>query len=196
MRTKLRLDLNEVQKQIEDIEDQMRSDKSSETIDRHKKLIEYEKKLKDQYEKIAGITIDQASQLEEKKMVAPFVATPSEARVTKIFGFIAGLLLFNGFYNLTIHAYEGYSPTDYLDYLNGNANAVTSFSTLAAGWDYESSSYLIAGPLVGGIALLLIGLIFSRSGSKLFKFMEIVGISIPVGFLFYLMLDGSTSADV
>ena len=120
LRTKLRLDLNEVQKQIEDIEDQMGSDKSSDTIERHKKLVEYEKKLKDQYEKIAGITIDQASSLDEKAIKS--LISQSESFISRLLGLIAGLLLFNGFYNLTIHSYEGLDPMDYLDYLSGQHN--------------------------------------------------------------------------
>ncbi len=194
LRTKLRLDLNEVQKQIEEIEDQMGSDKSSDTIERHKRLVEYEKKLKDQYEKIAGITIDQASSLDEKA-IAAIISRP-ESFMSRFFGFIAGLLLFNGFYNLTIHSYVGLDVIDYFDYLGGTVNSVSTFTIFATELKYDSSTNFIAIPLVAAIALLFISLILSNSGSRLYKLFQLIGISLPVGFLLYLIVYQEDAAEV
>lgn len=194
LRTKLRLDLNEVQKQIEEIEDQMRSDKSADTIERHKKLVEYEKKLKDQYEKIAGITIDQASSLDEKTIAT--LISRSENKFSKFLGFISGFLLFFGFYNLTIHSYEGFDPMDYFDYLGGNGTSVSSFDVLSSGILYDSSTNLIVYPLVLGIALILIGLVFSSSGSKLYKLIQFVGVALPILYILSLFILEDTIPEV
>ncbi|MFV2014849.1 MAG: hypothetical protein ACC656_05450 [Candidatus Heimdallarchaeota archaeon] len=194
LRTKLRLDLNEVQKQIEDIEDQMRSDKSSDTIERHKKLIEYEKKLKDQYEKIAGITIDQASTLDEKKIAV--LIQRDETKLSKIPGFFAGFLLFFGFYNLTIHSYVGFDPMDYFDYLSGNGKSVASFNAMSSSFLYDSSTNLIVYPLIAGILLSLIGLVFSKAGSKLYKLMQFLGVTLPILLILSFIMLEDTSQDV
>ncbi|OLS21555.1 MAG: hypothetical protein HeimC2_33120 [Candidatus Heimdallarchaeota archaeon LC_2] len=194
LRTKLRLDLNEVQKQIEDIEDQMGSDKSSDTIERHKKLVEYEKKLKDQYEKIAGITIDQASSLDEKAIKS--LISQSESFISRLLGLIAGLLLFNGFYNLTIHSYEGLDPMDYLDYLSGEGQSVSPFLNFAGQLKFDSTTNFIAIPLIAGITLLLLSILFSKSGSKFYKLFQLLGISIPISYFFYLIIYQSNAIDV
>lgn len=194
LRTKLRLDLNEVQKQIEDIEDQMRSDKSSETIERHKKLVEYEKKLKDQYEKIAGITIDQASSLDERKVAV--MIHRDENKFSKFIGFVAGFALFFGIYNLTLHSFVGFEVTDYFDYLSGTGVSVSSFNLMASSILYESSLNLIVYPLAVGVALMLIGLVFSSSGSRLYKFMQFAGVSIPILYLLSFLVLEDTAAEV
>ncbi|MCE7735473.1 MAG: hypothetical protein GPJ54_11385 [Candidatus Heimdallarchaeota archaeon] len=194
LRTKLRLDLNEVQKQIEEIEDQMRSDKSADTIERHKKLVEYEKKLKDQYEKIAGITIDQASSLDQKTVAA--LTSRDENKFSKLLGIVSGFLLFFGFYNLVIHSYVGFDPMDYFDYLGGTGTSVSSFDTFSSGILFESSTNLIVYPLIVGTALILIGLVFSTSGSKLYKFMQFLGVAIPILYLLSLIVIEDTTSEV
>lgn len=192
LRTKLRLDLNEVQKQIEETEDQMRSDKSADTIQRHKKLVEYEKKLKDQYEKIAGITIDQASTLDQKTVAA--LVSRDENKFSKFVGFLSGFLLFFGFYNLTIHSYVGFDPMDYFDYLGGTGSSVSSFDALSSGILFDSSTNLIIYPLAVGMALILIGLVSSTSGSKLYKLMQFLGVSLPILYILsFILLEDTTS---
>jgi len=186
MRTKLRLDLKDVRRQIEDLEDLLKSDKSPENVEAHRKLVEYEKKLKDQYEKMTGLSLDQASNLESKNIRV----ADKQYKKSTFSGFLAliGAYLFAwGFYNTVLHSIVGFAPTDLLDYFMGTGQSVASANVFAASMTYPESLYLIDGPLVGGAVLVLLSGLFDSSRSKLSSLLEGLGLISVGGYFSYIL---------
>lgn len=183
MRTKLRLDLADVRKQIEDLEDLLRTDKSADNVEAHRKLVEYEKKLKDQYEKMTGLSVDQANRLEERVTPEARKSSPGAG----IFGILAGLIVAWGYYNTILHSIVGFGPNDVLNWVSGTGVSAPNISYFMYSMFAGTSKFLVAGPLVGGSLLILLSSLADKNKNGFTGFIEGLAFLIPAGFLGYLL---------
>ncbi|MHA2504718.1 MAG: hypothetical protein ACXAE3_17855 [Candidatus Kariarchaeaceae archaeon] len=189
MRTKLRLDLKDVRKQIEDMEELLKSDKSAENVEAHQKLVDYEEKLKDQYQKMTGLSVDQASNLEDKYKKEE---KKSKSKFALLLGFLGGMLVSYGFYNTLLHSIVGFGPMDVLGYFTGTGGSTASLDLFVAGMIYGNSLYLIVGPLLGGALFVFLGSILDRSRSFFPRLLEGTGFLISVGLMGYVLFGADT----
>lgn len=195
LRTKIRLDLNDVRNQIEELEIVLKRNKTKDNIETHRKLIEYEEKLKDQYERMTGISIDQATTLVSGK-----AAVKVKSAFPSILGMIAGLLFGWGFYNAGLQGvvWESTDPTplDLINFFQGSNDPVPSSLTLVGGLTYSTSNALIVGPLGASILLILLRGLLANNRTKIIEFVDALAHIAIAGFFIYLIQIPTTNADV
>ena len=193
LRTKLRLDLNEVEKQISELEKTVKKDKSEENIQALQKLKDYEKKLKDEYEKMTGISVDQATTLKETKIPS---FSQKEGFTSKFFGLLAGLTLFNAFYNLALHGIVGFNPNDLVKFYQGTGTTVSSFRIIPLSIRYQSSEVIVMIPLILSALFALLSAFTTKKGSMFLKLLSALGLTAMIGFFYYITILPKTEADV
>jgi hypothetical protein len=185
------LDLNDVRNQIEELEIVLKRNRTKDNIETHRKLIEYEEKLKDQYEKMTGISIDQATALAAGK-----VAVKVKSAFPSILGMIAGLLFGWGFYNAVLQGIEGFGPLDLVNFFQGSNDPVPSSLSLVAGLTYSTSNALIVGPLGASILLILLRGILANNRTKIIELVDALAHLAIAGFFIYLIQIPETNAEV
>ncbi|MCY3411862.1 MAG: hypothetical protein INQ03_09540 [Candidatus Heimdallarchaeota archaeon] len=186
MRTRLRLDLNDVAKQIADLEELMEKDKTEKLIEDHRKLVEYEKKLKEQYEKMTGLSIEQAtsgSSRKEKK------ADNQPRKLARFFGFLAGITLLAANFNLTMHGIKGDTINDFLDYFMGSGDqAYPTITGLVAALKYEYSLNIIIVTMTLPILFTILESLFSKYRKEIYSVPEGIAITLPVMYLLFELI--------
>lgn len=193
LRTKLRLDLNDVRKQIDDLESLMETDKSPENVEAHKKLADYETKLKSQYEKMTGITLDQAQSLKDKALV---LEGRSESKLAKLLSAVAGLLFALGFYNITLRGIAGEEVMNVIDYFSGVNDLAKDYNSLMILLSDDTAMTFLVIPLAASAFLFLITPFLSKKGSTSAKFFESLGFVIGIGYFILLTVVPTNAEDV
>jgi hypothetical protein len=191
LRTRIRLDLDEVRSRIEEMEEMIESDKRSAdsstlsyNMEELRQLYQYEKKLKQQYEQIAGIRLDAADLrgfgVTEKKGIS---------FGSKIFASIMALIISLNFANVIVHGIWGFTPNDMIGFYLGNVDSMPAlwivFDSMTDSdsiSNYISIAYLA---LIFVSSLILISII--KTKSKLFRLLEYIGLVAPSGYLLYLI---------
>lgn len=191
LRTKIRLDLNDVRIQIEELEEIVKRDKSKESKETLQKLIEYEQKLKDQYEKMTGITLDQARQLIQTRDFEGDIP-----RFPNFLGLLAGLLFGWGFYNALLQGIVGFGPINVLDYFTDVDKDVATPLVLIGGLTYTSSNQLIIYPIAASLLLFFLRGILSKRRWRLIEFMDSISFIAVGAFFVYLIEFPDTNEDV
>ncbi|MHA2249122.1 MAG: hypothetical protein ACXAD7_02110 [Candidatus Kariarchaeaceae archaeon] len=182
LRTKLRLDLNDVRQQIEDLEKIIQKDKSEENLKTLEKLIGYEKKLKAQYEEMTGITLDQATSLTgvidmgEKKSTFPY-----------FLGILGGILFAWGYYNAILQGLVGFEPQDVLNYFLDSEGSIDNPYSLSNGLRYETSNRLIVYPIAASLILVLLRGLLANSRSKIVELIDSLAFIATGAYFVYLV---------
>ena len=185
MRTKLRLDLKDVRRQIEDLEDLLKSDKSEENVEAHRKLVEYEKKLKEQYEKMTGLSLDQASNLEGKSDVRVADSNKNRSPLSGFLALLGGLLLAYGFLNTVLYSLQEVDYLGIMDYFSGKTLSTYNLSIFLNYMIGSEGMLMMIYPLLGGSLLVLLSGFLDKSRSKIFGILEGLGFFASVAILGY-----------
>ena len=191
LRTRIRLDLDEVRSRIEEMEEMIESDKRSAdsstlsyNMEELRQLYQYEKKLKQQYEQIAGIQLDAAD-------LRGFGAIEKRGISfgSKIFAALMALLISLNYANVIVHGILGFTPSEMINFYLGNG--VTGPSLL---WVFDSmtdpdsiSNYISIAYLaiIFVSTLILISIIKTRS--IIIRLFEYIALVAPSGYLLYLI---------
>ncbi len=184
IRTKLRLDLEDISNQIDDLEDMMKKDKSPDLIEDHKKLVKYEKKLKEQYERMTGFSIEQAATLRGSKRTKEL--TPSGWG--KFYGFIAGILFAEAFFNLIIHGIIGYGIEDVIGFfLLGTVNAVPYGLNVIIehGAMDGDSRYITLATLTAPVIATVFESLAGRARKEIYSVMEGLALTLPPVYIIF-----------
>lgn len=184
MRTKLRLDLNDIGRQIEDLEDLLDKEKKPEYVEEHRKLIEYEKKLKTQYEKMTGLSIEQATILTGAKRGGKKEVASGFGR---FLGLLTGIIYLGGFYNLIGHSLGSINPVFFINYLLGNQNSeIGGMADYQSNLSDQTALYIIYATLGIPIFLSLLRSLLSNSRKEIYSVLQSFALIIPVVYLLYI----------
>ncbi len=187
MRTKLRLDLRDVNQQIADLEKTMSKDKNSELRDQHAKLENYRDKLTEQYENITGLEYYQTSTISYK---AGFESEDA-SNFGRWLGFFAGIALANGYYNLILHSIGLYDYNSLFQFLEGTKSRVIfdigGMLEFAIKITAPSLNLVIFG-LASPIFIELLRSLLSKSRAEMYSLAQTIAITIPGFYLAFVIL--------
>jgi len=181
LRTKLRLDLDQVAKDIADLEKEMKKNKSKENIESHAKLVEYEKKLKKQYQELAGISIEQASNLTREADTS----SKQKSRFAAFLGLITCALFAWGSYNMVLHGVEGFMPQDVINALT-NGSTVPNLVYIINSLTYGTSILFVVGPLGAVAAISFILWLTEKERNKFLGLLDFLSFAAVSGFFVYV----------
>ncbi len=149
-----------------------------------RQLYQYEKKLKQQYEQVAGIELDAAD-------LRGFGTTEKRGISfgSKIFASIMALIIALNYSNVIMHGFWGFTPSDMIGFYLGNVESLPSFWIVFDSMtDPNSISYYISIAylsLTFVSALILISII--KTKSIIIRLLEYVALVAPSGYILYLI---------
>ncbi len=144
LRTKIRLDLDDVRIRIEEMEEIVRTNRSKENQEELKRLIEYEKKLKNQYEKLTGLSIDQATSLKGAKKTKINIDWKM-----RLFGAVTGLIIVYTYLNIILYSIRGnHSIMDLVSFIQGNGHSVGNINNLFTNLVWGDTFFIVVGSLL------------------------------------------------
>lgn len=191
LRTRIRLDLDEVRNRIQEMEDMIESDKRSAdsstlsyNMEELRQLYQYEKKLKQQYEQIAGIQLDAADLRGfDKVLVTGF---PFKKRIIAM---LMGLIITLNFFNIIIHGIVGFAPMDMINIYLGIGLAMNNlWNVFHSMTDTDTISYYItlfylSFSIIGSFIIVTI----LKSRKTILNLFEFIGLSAPSGYLLFIV---------